>query len=198
MRLSPAVIVYDVASGRARRLLEGHASVQSDPWIPVVQGRTMRIFGLFAIRPGVDSIALDRSGRQLVFAAVTAEHFWRADVSALADEAQSADELARRVQPFASKPMSDGLSTDTEGGIYVTDPEHSAVLRLAPDGTLTTLVKDARLRWPDGLSFGPDGWLYVTCSALHQVIGRTPGQVRRAAPFHVYRFRPGYDAPAGQ
>jgi len=40
------------------------------------------------------------------------------------------------------------------------------VLLLAPDRTLRTLGKDPKLRWPDGLSFGPDGWLYVSCSAL--------------------------------
>jgi sugar lactone lactonase YvrE len=93
--------------------------------------------------------------------------------------------------------MSDGLSSDAAGALYLTDPEHSALVRLGADGRLATLLRDPRLRWPDGLSFGPDGWLYVTCSALHQVIGRTPGQVRSSAPFHVFRFRPGAEAPAG-
>ena len=50
---------------------------------------------------------------------------------------------------------------------------------------------------PNSLTWGPDGWLYITCSALHQVIGRTPGQVRAAAPFQIYRFRPGVDGVAG-
>jgi sugar lactone lactonase YvrE len=194
----PALLACDLESGRCRRLLDGHAAVLAEEWIPVVQGRTMRVFGLFSVRPGVDSIALERAGEWLYFAAVNADALWRVRAADLRDEALGAEALAARVQRFAPKTMSDGLSSDDAGSVYLTDPEHSAVLRLGADGRLTTLLRDARLRWPDGLSFGPGGWLYVTCSALHQVIGRTPGQVRASAPFHVFRFRPGAEAPAGQ
>ena len=76
--------------------------------------------------------------------------------------------------------MSDGISMDLEDNVYISDPEHSAILRLDPQRRLHTLVKDPQLRWPDGFSFGPDGWLYVTCSSLHQVIGLPPSSVRHS------------------
>jgi len=94
--------------------------------------------------------------------------------------------------------MTDGMSSDSAGTLVLTDPGHDALQLLAPDGTLQTLIRDPRLRWPDGLSFGPcapgavsaeASCLYVTCSALHQVIGRTPGQIRRAGPYQVFRLR---------
>jgi sugar lactone lactonase YvrE len=193
----PGLLVYDVEQRRARRLLEGSPSVRPDAWIPVVQGRAMRVFGLFTVQPGVDSIALDRRGEWLSFGAVTADALWRARAADLSDERLAATELERRVERFAPKTMSDGLSSDSAGNVYLTDPEHSAVLRLSPDRTLTTLLRDDRLRWPDGLGFGPQGWLYLTCSALHQVIGRPPSAVRAHAPYQVFRFRPGADAPPG-
>ena len=59
---TPALVVYDVERRQARRLLEGHESVTPEPFVPEVQGRRMLVFGIFAIRPGVDSIALDRRG----------------------------------------------------------------------------------------------------------------------------------------
>ena len=62
---TPALIVYDVATRRARRLLDGHSSVMPDFYTPVVQGPRMEAFGLVAIRPGVDSIVLDRSGEHI-------------------------------------------------------------------------------------------------------------------------------------
>jgi hypothetical protein len=62
---------------------------------------------------------------------------------------------------------------------------------LQADGRLRTLLKDPVLRWPDGFSFGPDGWLYVTCSALHHVIFRSADHVRSQAPYQIFRFRPG-------
>jgi hypothetical protein len=61
---------------------------------------------------------------------------------------------------------------------------------LGTDHELRTLVKDERLRWPDGLSFGPDGYLYVTCSALHQVILQGAAEVAAHAPYQIWRFKP--------
>jgi hypothetical protein len=171
--------VYDVEAGRARRLLEGGVSVGAEPFVPVVQGREMLLFGVVAIRPGVDSIALDRNGEWLYYAAVTAQYLYRIRTRDLDEPSLSPEALAARVERFAPKTMSDGITTDRSGGIYLSDPENSAILRLAPDATLTTLVKDPVLRWPDGFSFGPGGWLYVTCSALHHVIGRDRSGVRR-------------------
>jgi len=52
-------------------------------------------------------------------------------------------------------------------------------------------LKDPRLRWPDGFSFGPDGWLYVTCSSLQHVMFRTTAHMRANAPYQVFRFKPG-------
>ena len=68
---------------------------------------------------------------------------------------------------------------------------------LRPDGRLQTLVQSERLRWPDGFSFGPDGWLYVSCSSLQHVIGRPPSTIAAHAPYHVFRLRPGATAAAG-
>ena len=62
---------------------------------------------------------------------------------------------------------------------------------------MVTLLRDPRIRWPDGFSFGPGGWLYFTCSSLHQVIGRLPSSLRDNAPYQVYRFRPGTSGVPG-
>ena len=75
--------------------------------------------------------------------------------------------------------------------------EHSAIVSLRPDRSLETVIADPRLRWPDGFSFGPEGWLYVSCSALHQVIGRLPGQIADAGPFQIYRVWTGQTAWPG-
>jgi len=188
---TPALVVYDVQRQAARRLLEGHPSVVAEKFTPVVQGRRMVALGVVSIRPGVDSIALDPAGEWLYFAPVTNLHLYRVRTADLRNEQLPPAELAGRVETWAEKTMSDGITMDTAGNLYLTDPEHSAIVRLRPDGTRETLLKDASLRWPDGFSWGPDGWLYVTCSALHQIIGMPPWTWKNGAPYQVYRFKPG-------
>ncbi|HEX4871979.1 MAG TPA: L-dopachrome tautomerase-related protein [Nevskiaceae bacterium] len=186
----PALLVVDLEQGHSRRLLEGHPAVTAQPYTPVVQGRRMEVFGLVSIRPGVDSIALDPAGEWLYFAPISNLELSRLRVSDLLDPTLEARTLAGRVQTVAAKTMSDGITVDSAGHVYLSDLEHSAIVLLHPDGRLETLVQDERLlRWPDGFSFGPDGWLYVTASSLHQVIGRLPGQVREQGPYHLLRLR---------
>jgi sugar lactone lactonase YvrE len=195
---SPAILVYNIKSRQCRRVLEKDISVMPENYIPVVQGRKMNIFGLFAIRLGVDSIALDKSGEWLYYAPVTNNYMYRIQTGFLKDASLSAARLSSHVEKFALKTMSDGLTMDVAGNIYITDLEHSAIVRLRSDGTLETLLKDSNLRWPDGLGYGPDGWLYITCSALHQVIGKTPGFMKSHAPYQIYRFKPGVPGIPGQ
>jgi len=188
--LIPAVIVYDVSKQSSRRLLEGHESVLAEDYAPVVQGTRMEFFGLFTVRPGVDSIALDDAGEWLYFAPVTNAHLYRVRTADLLDARLPWRELESRVERFAEKTMSDGIAIDSAGTVYLSDLEHSAVVALGQDRALRTLVRDERLRWPDGFAFGPDGWLYLTCSALHQVILKSPAEIAAHAPFQIWRFRP--------
>lgn len=63
---------------------------------------------------------------------------------------------------------SDGLWMDGRGPLYFTAIEDNSVKVREPNGgdRLTTVVQDARLRWPDTFSEGPDGTLYVTASHI--------------------------------
>ena len=196
--MTPALLVVDLEEGSVRRVLEGHRSVTAEDYILVVDGREMVVLGLFAIRPGVDSIALDKRGEWLYYAPVTSNHMYRIRRAALDDVSLSPEQLAEQVETFATKSMSDGITMDLQGNIYISDPGHSAILALGPDRELRTLLRQPELRWPDGFSFGPNGWLYVTCSSLHHVIGRPASEVRANAPYQIYRFRPGPTGVPGQ
>jgi sugar lactone lactonase YvrE len=123
---------------------------------------------------------------------------YRVPTSALRDPRFADDDIARQVEDLGPKPLSDGLSADLEGGVWITDVEHGAVMRRAPDGALATWVRTPDVRWADALSFGPDGWLYLADSALPDVVMQSRDQIRSAAPYRVYRFRPGVVGVPGQ
>jgi sugar lactone lactonase YvrE len=197
IKQTPALIVYDVEQRTSRRVLDHHPSVLPKDYILTAGGRDMIVLGIYTLRIGVDSIALDRAGGWLYYAPVNGDRMFRVPTAALDNAALTPDELAAQVEDYGPKTMSDGLSTDDADQVYITDPEHSAILTLGPDRRLETLVKDAKLRWPDGLSFGPGGWLYVTCSSLQHVLFVPSGHQAAHAPYHVFRFKPGQSAIPG-
>lgn len=199
LRKSPALVVYDSATRASRRLLENDASTRAQPWAINTPMRAMRFFGgLVPMKPGLEGIALDPKGEWLYFGAMAHDTLYRVPTSALLNQELAETSLLQRVEPIGRKPLSNGLSADISGNVYVTDVENGAVLRMAPGGELATLVRSPRVRWADGLSFGPDGWLYVADSALPDVLLKTRGHIRGHGPYHIYRFRPGTNGVPGQ
>jgi len=195
--LDPAVIVYDIERSEAWRAIEDHDSVDADIYIPVVEGQKMLMFAVFAVRPGVDSIALDRKAEWLYFAPVSDEKLHRIRVADLLDRNMDEDTRYQRIEAFADKTMSDGITTDNEGNIYLSDIEHSAITVIDKDGELSTLYKDARLRWPDGFSFGSNGDLFVTASALQHVIFKPASYIQQKGPYQIFRLKTEQTATAG-
>jgi len=194
IRQKPGLIVYDVARRTSRRVLDGHPSVQAGNYVIHTPERDIKVLGLYTVRIGVDSITLDDRGEWLYYGPFSGDRLYRIATRDLNDESLAPEALAAKVESFAPKTISDGLSIDAADTVYISDPEHSAILTLGQDHKLSTLLKDPRLRWPDGFSFGPDGWLYVTCSSLQHVMFRTTAHMRANAPYQIFRFRPG---PAG-
>lgn len=198
-RRKPAIIVYDVASQSARRVLEGHPSVFPQNWVITNQLRVMRFFGgLIELKAGVDGITLDPTGEWLVYGAMNHDTLFRIRTADLLDPRLDNADLAARLQSMGPKPLSDGLTHDARGNIYITDVEHAAVMRKTQDGRLETVIRDGRIRWPDSLSYGPAGYIYIADSAISDVMLQSRAHIDAARPYHIFRFRPGVDGDPGQ
>ena len=75
--------------------------------------------------------------------------------------------------------------------------EHSAVFIVGPDKTPKTLLRADRIRWADALSFGPGGWLYLADSAIPEQVLKSRKYIMAKGPYHIFRFRPGFDGIPG-
>ena len=198
-RRNPALVVYDTASGTARRVLDSHPSVVPQDWIIRNPIKDMTFFGgLVALKAGVDGLALSRDGQWLYYGAMNHDTMFRIRTADLRDASLAADQLAARVEAVGKKPLNDGLSTDIAGNVLITDVEHGGVARMKPDGAVETLIKSNRIRWADALSYGPDGWLYIADSAIPEQMLQSREHIASRAPYHVYRFRPDIDGVPGQ
>ena len=196
-RKRPALIVYDVETGNARRVLEGHPSVAAENYLIRTHDHDMEFLGgMVALRGGVDGIALGIEW--LHYGALNGSGLYRVRLKDLRNESLPTSQLATRIDRFSDKPLSEGLSSDRNGGVYITDVEHSAVFRVDIDGHLSTLIQSPKIRWPDALSFGPNGYLYVADSALPELILKSTEHIQANGPYRVFRFQPGFEGVPGQ
>jgi hypothetical protein len=190
----PAIIVVDLRSGAARRILDGHPSFEPAP-LPALtlNSGLLRAKGTdgqkHVLRFGLDPITIDTDYEWVIWGPGNGFGLYRARSADLSDPALPAAELARRVERYGDKPASDGISIDRLGNVYVTDVLRNAIGVSTTEG-YRVLARDPRLIWPDGTAFGPDGLLYATISQFDRMPLVNDGQDRGEPPYLVLRLRP--------
>jgi sugar lactone lactonase YvrE len=166
------IMVVDLASGKSWRRLQDHPSTKPDSsFVPVTEGEILelRLPGQPAQRfaVGSDGIAISADGKTLYYCPLTSRHLYSVSVDALADRSQPDTAVAATVKDLGEKGgAGDGLESDAEGRVYLSDYEHNATRRRNAQGEIETLVHDPRVLWPDTLSLASDGYLYFTAIKL--------------------------------
>ncbi|ROV92382.1 hypothetical protein VMCG_09136 [Cytospora schulzeri] len=149
-----ALIVLDLDSGRAVRLLEGDLSVQA--FAPLSgEGRLLPSSGGGFSYLYADQLEVSPDGTYLYYQPASGgmsriETRWL-DEAFYNSSAASLDVLRQHVEPFALTPATGGTAIDAEGSLYVSDTDRQAVEKVYPNGTRTTLVQDDRLLWVDAM-----------------------------------------------
>lgn len=189
-----ALIVIDLKSGRARRILKGHESMAPKHRDLKIDGRvlnyTLPDAGRLKLLIGVNPIALDATDEWLYYGTMNGSSMFRIRTSDLNDPQLTYDQLAQRVERYSEKPICDGISLDNAGNIYVSDLQAKAIGVIGTDRTYRILVTDPRLSWPESFSFGPDGYLYGVASQLHLSAPLNDGVNKAHPPFYVFRIKP--------
>jgi hypothetical protein len=76
-----------------------------------------------------------------------------------------------------------------DGNVYLTDLEHNAVVRWnAASKKIEPVISDQRLLWPDTLSWGPNGDLYVTASQIENMPRFNNGKSTRTEPYKLWKI----------
>lgn len=173
------LVVLDLESGDARRVLDGHPSTLAETTDVVIDGTP------FSATVHADGIAIDAAGGWLYWQALTGRTMYRLPTKLLADAAVDDDALAEAIEVVAESGVSDGLLW-TEEGVWVSALEAGAIRRVDPDGTVVTVSKDERIVWPDSFAAGPDGSIYFTTAQIH--LGPNPPD-----PYRILRLTPATD-----
>ncbi len=179
------IIVVDLASGRSWRRLHDHPSTKADKsFVPIVEGRV-----LAPLTAGADGIAISNDGKTLYYCPLASRHLFAVSADALVNESLPDAAVARTVRDLGEKGASDGLESDAEGRVYLTEYEANAILRRNTNGTLETIAFDPRVLWPDTLSLADDGFLYFTANQLERSPRFHDGRDMRDKPYALFRVK---------
>jgi sugar lactone lactonase YvrE len=189
-----ALVVVDLDTGEGRRVLQGHESMIPEQEPLEMFGRVLNFTlpdaGRLKLLIGVNPIALDAANEWLYYGTMNGKSMYRIRTSDLTNRQLNYDEMAKRVELYASKPVCDGISLDNEGNIYISDLKTNAIGVIRLDRSYSVLVSDPRISWPESFSFGPDGYLYFVASQLHYSAPLNQGKNETRLPFYVFRIKP--------
>ena len=198
------IIAVDLASGESWRRLNDHPSTKAEAlrtFLPIVEGRPFLVkqqqeqeqekgSQKLAANMGSDGIAISATGDRLYYCPLASRKLYSVSTEALSDRSVDDQYVSRTVKDEGDKGgASDGLESDAEGHIYVTNYEHNAIMRQNPNGEWETIVHDPRLLWPDTMSLASDGYLYVTANQLHRQARFHDGHDMRRKPYTLFRVK---------
>ncbi|MFE1597647.1 L-dopachrome tautomerase-related protein [Methylobacterium sp. ID0610] len=181
---APALIVLDLASGTGRRLLEGHPSVTAARPISA-EGRIVRGPDGQPVFVHADQLEVSPDGAWLFYQSCTGP-LHRVPTRLLDDDRTSPGALAAAVEIVADTPPTGGTAIAADGTIFVSDTDAQRILRVAPDGTVSTLIQDPRLLWVDAMWIDATGRLWMPAAQLNRLALFQGGTARVQFPIAVY------------
>jgi sugar lactone lactonase YvrE len=185
-----AILVVELESGKAQRLLDGDASTQMKKGLDVkADGEVLRRPDGRGVEFSADGIELSGDGKYLYWQAIKGDTLYRIETATLRGK-----DASGKVENYGLNGVNDGLLIARGSNrMLLTSVEHDAIkmrdLDQGPDAPLETLVHDKRLRWPDTFSQGPDGTVYVTTSHI-QDSSFFKADAPAALPTELWKLRP--------
>ena len=190
-----AIIVVDLETGKGWRRLVDHPSTKPEKgFLAMVEGKPLLLYlpgqKPFPLAVAADGIAINNDGSRLFYCPLSSRRLYSVSVDALADPTATEESVVATVKDHGDKGgASDGLESDTEGRIYLSDYEHNAIHRYMPDGAIETIAHDPRMLWPDTLSLAGDGFLYFTANQIERGPGHNAGKDMRQKPYVLFRVK---------
>lgn len=192
-----AIVVVDLRTGKARRVLQNDHSTQAEKDFKLqVNGRELLAENGKAPQINSDGLAFDGLKGLLYYHALTGRTLYRIKTADLKNFRLTKSQLASQVETITETPAPDGMMMGPNGKLYLTDLEHGAVVLFDPkEKKLEPVVTDGRLSWPDSLAWGPDGSLYVTTSQIQNMPRFNGGKDMRSTPYRLYKIVGALAAP---
>jgi hypothetical protein len=184
-----AILVLDLDAGTVRRRFDGQAFTRARPNdVILVEGRVVRAPDNKPLRVNADPLELDAHGKYLYFAPLSGP-MYRIETRYLDDGTLTDTQLAQHVSRWFDLPPVGGTAMDDKDNLYYTVLSDSSLRRRAADGTVTTIVRDMRLRWVDAPFLDGLGHIYLPVPQLDGAAVFHHGKSTIRYPILLFRLK---------
>ncbi|KNC48229.1 major royal jelly protein [Thecamonas trahens ATCC 50062] len=190
------LLVVDIASVKATRVLSGAPSVQDSPLWITINGD--KVLATTRMRTGADGIALTHDLETVVFCPLTSHHYAMLPASVLRAVANGTAPPAAvdaAVVPLGDRGFaSDGLGFSNVSALFLTSLEGSGIFSaVSPGAPITKLWADAKASvWPDTIGWDHTGNIVWTSNQLYKYMEGVLDYSE--INFRIYRAMVGMDS----
>ncbi|MEJ8849663.1 SMP-30/gluconolactonase/LRE family protein [Variovorax rhizosphaerae] len=198
--INPGIVVLDLASGKMRRVLDTHPATVATHEMYADGGRRIVLKDPIPDNSGkptkdkfvnVDQLEVSPDGKWFYFQPIGGA-LSRVPTRLLDDPNAPKERVDAAVEKVIDTWMAAGTAIDAKGNIYMSKVTNRSVMRIAPDGKVTTLVSDPRLTWIDAMWVTREGNLYMPAAQLDRTsanLAGAPAQIEY--PVRLYRIAVG-------
>ena len=185
----PGLIVLDLKSGKARRVLDGDPSMTARR--PMYAGGVVQTDKEGKNRVShADQLEVSPDGKFLYYLPCPGP-LARIETRFLDDATLPAADLAGHVENWLDTPTCGGTAIDAAGNLYYSDTNAERILKITPDKQVTTLVADPRLQWSDAMWIDAEGFLWLPVSQQNRTPGFDRGKLEVDYPVWIYELQIG-------
>jgi sugar lactone lactonase YvrE len=190
-----ALVTIDMKTGKCRRLLQGSLSTRAEKIPVIINGRPLKVTNKGGsqriLTIGADGIAADKDFQWLYYGPMNGRSLYRLKIADVLNQSLSDENLAQRVERYSDKTVNGGISLDEKGNVYSTEIEHRSI-GIIDAGTrkYRQYASDQKCTWPDGISYSPDGNMYVSDSQIDKSPLCNDGKSLNKPPYLLFRFKP--------
>jgi sugar lactone lactonase YvrE len=182
----PGLIVLDLSNGHLWRVLDRHPAMTAQR--PLTgEGQQLADEKGAPIYIHADQLEVSPDGKTLYFQPCTGP-LYRIPTRLVDDPKATELERAKNVAIHAQIGSTGGTAIDGDGNIYASDTDALAILKIAPDGTRTTLIQDKRLVWGDAMWIDEEGGLWIPAAQMNRTKAMNGGTSRVEFPTTIYRM----------
>lgn len=193
--LKGGILVYDMRTNQARRVLSAPEWVNNEDYTFKIHGRDVlkaKEGQPNGMKTGADGIALSGDKKTLYWTNLTGNRLLSLPTALIRDFSQSEEAVKKAVKVEATLPSNtDGMTADRANNLYMTALGLNGIMkRDAKTGQVSTLVTSDEISWPDTLAWGAGGTLYLVSNHLHLwVDGDMDFDSPKVPNFRIYRIK---------